>query len=70
MFCGCEKVDVPVLFADVSPNADGSVPAKGENLPPEPALNAPPDLPRAVVAQEMGVTQGGVRLPGCVGVAI
>lgn len=55
MFWGCAKAEVPVLFAAASPNADGCVPAKAENPPPEPALNAPPDVPGVLVVPKAGV---------------
>ena len=57
LFWGCEKAEVPVLFAAASPNADGCVPAKAENPPPpEPEPNAPPDVPGVlVVPKAVGV---------------
>ena len=55
LFWGFENAEAPVLFAAASPNADGWVPAKAENPPPEPAPNAPLDVPGVVVDPKVGV---------------
>lgn len=75
LFWGCEKAEVPVLFAAASPNADGCVLAKAENPPPEPAPNAPPDVPGVLVVPKAGVVVVAMddcpkTEPGCPGVLV
>ena len=55
LFWGFENAEVPGLFAAASPNADGCVPAKAENPPPEPAANAPLDVPGVLVVPKAEV---------------
>lgn len=55
MLWGCENAEVPALFVAASPKADGCVPAKEENPPPELALNTPPDVPGVLVVPKAGV---------------
>ena len=62
LFWGFENAEVPVLFAAASPNADGCVPAKAENPPPEPVPNAPPDVPGVLVVPKAGAV---VDMDGC-----
>ena len=57
-----------MLFAAVSPKADGCVPAKEENPPPEPVPNAPVDVPGMLVVPNAEVVEvDGCPKPVCPG---
>lgn len=62
------------MFAAASPNGDGCTPAKAENPPPEPALNAPPCVPGVLVVPKAGVVADmddrPKREPVCPGVLV